>query len=366
MKKNKISPIIIISLLVIIIIASGFALQKYLSRSNNIETQTISIENLNDSILADGTIGSESEATLHFQTGGKLVYLPLKEGDKVYKGQTIAKLDTYALEKQLSQALNNYKATRDNFDQAQENNQNGVAQGQQKYYLDVTNKVQMGSDNKDIVSQDIVNRLLDQQQLNLNNSVATVDLTNYAIELSSLQSPISGTLIHQDTITTGIFISTSNSFVVADTSKLIFKSFVTDNYIQLIKVGDLATIKIKGDDKNYSGTVEKIYPDKIKLNNGQNAYQVDIKSTDFNKNSYNQSGSVVFHLNNTDNISVVPSWLVANKQFVWVKTDSGFIKKTVTVGKNFGNQTQIISGLDPTDQIVTNPEVIIKKNYPIF
>jgi hypothetical protein len=102
------------------------------------------------------------------------------------------------------------------------------------------------------------------------------------------------------------------------------------------------------------------------LNNGQNAYQVDIKSTELPKNSYSQSGSVVFHLNNTNDISVVPSWLISDKQFIWIKDASGFTKKTVVVGKTFGDQTQIVSGLNSDDQIVTNPEVIIKKNYLIF
>jgi RND family efflux transporter MFP subunit len=367
MKKNKKNLIFIVPILIILIAGGFFGFKEFSSRSEKAETQTISIKNLNSSILADGSVVSESEATLHFQTGGKVTYLPLKEGDKVYKGQTIAKLDNFALQKQLSQALNNYQATRDNFDQAQENGQNGVAQGQQKFLLDTQNKVAISSDDKNAVSDDIVKRLLDQQQLSLNNSVANVDLANYAIELSSLQSPISGVLIHEDVTTANTVVSPSNSFVVADLSKLIFKSFVPENYIQLIKVGDQATIKIQGDDHNYQGSVSKIYPDATKLNNGQTAYEVDIKSDDLAKNvKYNQNGSVVFNLNNADNISVVPSWLVINKQFIWVKNDTGFVEKTITVGKSFGDQIQITSGLDQNDQIVSNPEVIGKNKYLLF
>ena len=367
MKKNKKTLLFVIPILIILITGTLFGFRQFVSKSEQPETQTISVKNLNSTILADGNVVSENEATLHFQTGGKVTYLPLKEGDKIYKGQTIAKLDTYVLEKQLSQALNNYQAVRDNFDQSQENGQNGVAQGQQKFALDNTNKVQMSSDDKNTVSDDIVKRLLDQQQLSLNSSVANVDLANYAIELSHLQSPINGTLIHQDITTINSNVSPSNSFVIADLSKLIFKSFVPENYIQLIQTGDQATIKIKGDDHNYQGTVTKIYPEKTKLNNGQSAYQVDIKSDDLAKNAkYNQSGSVVFNLNDADNISVVPSWLVINKQFIWVKNNTGFVKKTITVGKSFGDQTQITSGLDPLDQIITNPEVIGKNKYLLF
>ena len=42
-----------------------------------------------------------NQAVLNFQMGGKLTYLPFKEGDVVSQGQTIASIDSYALQKSL-------------------------------------------------------------------------------------------------------------------------------------------------------------------------------------------------------------------------------------------------------------------------
>ena len=81
-------------------------------------------------ITANGFVTAQNRATLNFQTSGKLSYLPYKEGDTVTAGRTIARLDTYALNRQLSLALNNYRATRNTFDQTQQNSQDNVLKTQ--------------------------------------------------------------------------------------------------------------------------------------------------------------------------------------------------------------------------------------------
>ena len=83
---------------------------------------------------------TQTQAVLNFQTGGKLIYLPFKEGDTISQGQTIAQLDTYALQQQLQIAANNYQATKNGTSQTQESQQAGVLEGQQRTSLDQTNK----------------------------------------------------------------------------------------------------------------------------------------------------------------------------------------------------------------------------------
>src|SRR5689334_19059046 len=112
--------------------------------NESLTTTTIATKTVGATIVGNGTIHSANEATLHFQTSGKLVSLPFKEGDRVVSGQSIAQLDTYALQRQLSQALNAYQTTRDTFDQTQENNSNGVLQNSQKSNLNLYNQSSIG------------------------------------------------------------------------------------------------------------------------------------------------------------------------------------------------------------------------------
>ena len=67
-------------------------------------------------ITADGSVTAATEATLAFQTPGKLTYLPFKAGDKVYLGQTVAAIDPTALRDELSLAANAYQTTKNNVD----------------------------------------------------------------------------------------------------------------------------------------------------------------------------------------------------------------------------------------------------------
>ena len=77
-----------------------------------LKTETVDVNAVSQQILATGNIDAQTQAVLNFQIGGKLIYLPFKEGDTVYQGQTIAQLDSYALQKQLQITANNYQVAK--------------------------------------------------------------------------------------------------------------------------------------------------------------------------------------------------------------------------------------------------------------
>src|SRR5579862_4763149 len=118
MKKNKNFILLLIAIFIITyaILWAGFKIYKEVSPVR-ISTLNQDVKSVGSQIVADGQIRSTSEANLTFQTGGRLNYLPLKEGSSVYQGETIAALDTYDLQRQLEAALNNYQIQRDTFDQ---------------------------------------------------------------------------------------------------------------------------------------------------------------------------------------------------------------------------------------------------------
>ncbi|MDE2026291.1 MAG: biotin/lipoyl-binding protein, partial [Patescibacteria group bacterium] len=112
---------IIFALILLLFIGAGFAYVASLASPQSLQTVPASAKEIAPTIVTDGSITSSNIATLHFPTGGKMVALYAKEGDKVYAGQSIAQLDTYALQQQLTAALNTYRSTRDSFDQTQQN-----------------------------------------------------------------------------------------------------------------------------------------------------------------------------------------------------------------------------------------------------
>lgn len=363
MKKSLNKKFFIINaiLITILILVINLATQK----KPSYQTNSISIKRVGSEILADGKVASENEANLHFQTGGKLTYLAAKEGDIVYLGQTIANLDTYALQRQLTAALNTYRSTRDTFDQSKDNADSGVLAGQQKYNLEVPNKAGIVGEKETNIINDMIKRIVDQNQANLDNSVINVELANYALQLSSLTAPFNGIIVHEDVNVAGQNITPAASFMIIDPNALVFRATVNEQDIDYIKIGSSATVVLNGDNQQYLGTVTKIYPEKITLPTGQNIYKVDVSIPDLNA-QYAKAGSVKIKSNLQNDVLLVPTWLVLNNQNIWIKEDNKIILKNVSVGKRHGEFIEILNGISSNDQIIESPESIIKSKYNLL
>ncbi|HET9946632.1 MAG TPA: efflux RND transporter periplasmic adaptor subunit [Patescibacteria group bacterium] len=366
MKWRKIMnrKIIITTIIGAVLIVSGvsFALKPNQPTPNPL--QTVLVKPVSNTISAQGSIHSVSEATLHFQTGGKVVYLPFKEGDAVTQGQIIAQQDTYALQQQLTQALNTYRSTRDTFDQQQENAQNGNLQGQQKTTLNtyVTSPVT----NTDVINS-IVKRVLDQNQATLDNSVISVQLANNALSLATLTAPFSGVITHEDISVPNVNVTTSTSFSLADPSTPVFKAQVLQSDIDFVSVGATATIKLNGNSKSLKGTVTKIYPDKVTTPSGEAAYTVDISSPDLlTQGKLSQSGIVLITSSAQQATVLVPLWTVVGHQAIWIMKDNQPVLTPVTLGKTHGSLIEVLSGLSQSDSVITNPQTIAKMKYTLL
>lgn len=359
---TQLSQIIVISLLLILGIS-------FVARpKGSIQASDIAVRSVGSQISAEGKIASQNEARINFQTPGKLVYLPFKEGDTVQKGQTIASLDAYTLQRQLTAALNNYRSTRDTFDQTNNNASTGVLQGQQKYNLEVPNRAGIGGQDEVNIINDIVKRLVDQNQATLDNSVIQVELANYALQLSSLQSPINGVIIHEDVTVPNINITPATSFIIADPAAVVFRAQVKEQDIDFTSTGAQATIHINGNDQQtFSGTVVQIHPEKITRPDGQNVYEVDVASQDLkNGFAFGQSGFIQINSNIDKTTRLVPTWTVLDNQYIWVSENGKTILKKITVGKTHNNHIEVLSGLEDNDKVITNPQSNLSKNYSIL
>ena len=288
---------------------------------------------------------ASNQAKLNFQIPGKLTYLPFKEGDKVKAGQTIAKLDTYALQKQLTATLNTYRTTRDSFDQTQANSEDNVL------------KPTLSANNTDAVNAALA-RMLDQTQSGLDNSVINVELANYSLALSTLSSPLSGIITHEDVSVSGLNITPVTSFTVADPTSMVFRANVPASSIFYVKEGSPVTLAIDGMDNKLSGTLTKIYPSKIITSNGTAVYQVDIHSDELlAQGKLDVAGTAIISTLSQD-VALVPSWTVLGGQFVWVMNGSTPELRSITPGKSHDGQTEVVSGLASSDHLIVDPKYV--------
>jgi multidrug efflux pump subunit AcrA (membrane-fusion protein) len=323
-------------------------------------TTTTSVQFVSSVITVDGFVTAQNQATLNFQTGGKLIYLPYKAGDTVPAGHVIAQLDNYALQRQLTLALNNYRTVRDNFDQAQDNAQDNVTKAQIKPGF-----VNANVDNSALVDT-ALQRMLDQSQAGLDNSVINVELANYSLQLSKLVSPIRGILTHEDVTVSGINITPAASFTIADPDSMVFRANVPLENIYYVTEGSQVAISVDGLADKISGTVLRIYPAKVTLPSGEAVYQVDIQSPDLKKLAKLDETGTAIITTHSENVALVPAWTVLSGKFIWIDRDGSPELVEVSVGKIHGNEIEITGGLSAADKIITDPEYISSLRYKIL
>lgn len=347
--------IALVSLLIAVIVVSIAG-----KNSGGLQTKSASVAPILSSIVVAGSVHSQNEATLNFQTGGRLIYLPFKEGDSISMGTTIAQLDTYALQRQLSSALNTYRSTRDTFDQTAQNVQNNNLQGQ---LVPLFTNAKM--DKTDAIN-DGAKRILDQNQANLDNSVINVEIANYAMQLATLTSPISGIITHEDVTVPNINVSTATTFTIADPNTPVFRANIPVNQIAFVNEGSAATIRLDGLRTPIKATVSKVYPQKVTLVSGQEVYQVDVVSENLAAEAkLGETGSVLIQNNTTDLSTLVPAWIVLSHSSVWVLHNGTPLLRKVNVGKTANGFTSV-TGLSQTDKVILDPEGLANTTYHLL
>lgn len=87
------------------------------AKKSDIKTSEVKKGNIKEELVLSGNVTATNYAKMSFETSGKIVYVGVKEGDKVYRGKLISKLDTTVLNSSYQTALSNlriYDATVEN------------------------------------------------------------------------------------------------------------------------------------------------------------------------------------------------------------------------------------------------------------
>ncbi|MBP6989184.1 efflux RND transporter periplasmic adaptor subunit [Candidatus Shapirobacteria bacterium] len=297
------------------------------------ETKSIS-----SNLVLAGSINAAEVANLRFQNSGKLVWVGVKVGDRVKKWQTIASLDKAELKKSLQTQFNNYRT-------------------QLSQFWDIQDKY------KDMVISDTIQRILDRTQYSLDNSVINYEITDMAIKEASLVSPINGVVVAMDQNLPGTNITPATAtFTIVNPSSVYFRSEIDQEEVVKIKVGQKATLKIDAfPDSNFDSEITYIAYTPM---SGQSStvYEIRFRLPVENQDlSYRlgMDGDATITLDQKDNALVLPLEAVINedsKTFVWLKNNGQLEKRYVTTGIENDTEIEILSDLNPNDQVV------IKKN----
>ena len=156
------------------------------------DTFTIKKGEIKKELSLSGKIDAKEKVSLQFQQGGLMSWVGVKEGDFVRKNQAIASLDTRLTSINLKKSLNIYSITRLDFDQ--------LNKDYEKY-----------EENADNNYREKIKRILQKNQLTLENSVLDVESLDLSIKLSSISTPISGIVTKVSNPIAGVNVLPSQS-----------------------------------------------------------------------------------------------------------------------------------------------------------
>lgn len=324
----------VVLLILIILGGGGWYWQSQQHAQVEVTLVSPTIQDFSQTIDVPCVVDAKQKARLRFLSGGKIVYLSAKEGDWVKKHQTIARVDTKTLEKQLQQDLNRYMQQRWNWEQT----------------ID---------DTADRFIDEREQRTVDQEQWDLDNQVLNVEIRDIAVRDSAIYSPIAGILTTSPTAVGGVQLSPSDTFEIVDPATLICRAAIDEVDISPVKVGMPVTVTLDSfPDQPFFSQLTFISPTASRSESGTiflvEAPLANIQ--DLNTYRIGMNGDAVIEILKKNDVMVIPvdtTRSVDGKTVVSVKTGENiFENREIETGIESDDLIEVVSGLTVDDQVV--------------
>lgn len=327
---------------VIILVVGGYFAYRATSNNANAEQKTYAVkrDTLRQTLSVSGEMNVDEKVALKFQSGGRLAWVGVKAGDYVKKGANIASLDQRQLEKTLQKYLNTYSKQRQTFEQTVDNNDQLTLSLSQ----DLRNQAQ---------------RLIDQGQSDLNNSVIDVEIQTLAKENTYLVSPIDGVVTRLDAPKAGMNVSITDQYEIINPDTMYFSIAVDQTDVVKMSIGQRGSIVLDAfPEKKLSGTVSSIgyIPESDETGT---TYEVKMMLDSYTFiPRVGMTGDVEFVMKELPNAVAVPLEYVEeteDKTYVYKKIDNVFKQVEVTTGPEYDGMVEIKQGVYEGDTISEIP-----------
>lgn len=339
------------TIIIVAIIIAGVGLSINRIQAQNGKNQTLKfdqkkdtiynpkIDSIQDVLTLAGSIDTDQIASVRFKNSGKLVWVGVKVGDKVKKGQALASIDKKELEKSLKTQFNNYRTQLSQFDDTNDQYK------PQKEALLVT---------------DTIKRILVRTQNSLDNSVINYELADMAIKDSVLTSPLAGIVSVVDQPFSGTNITpASASFTIINPNSLYLKAEIDQEAITKVKIGQPVILKLDSfPDKTIDSKIKYIAFTPV-TGQSSTVYEIrfEIPITNNNDLSYRigMDGDASIVLNQANDTLTIPTDAVNDdngQRYVYLKTNNTLTRRDIKTGIENDSTTQVTEGLTTNDQVV--------------
>ncbi len=366
--KKIITRVIIFVVLLALIFFAYSYVNSLLDKKEEVKLTTVTLQtgSYSSAVLnANGYVVAQRKAAVASKGTGRLVFLGVVEGDRVKKDQIIARLEDNDIKAQLDQAKANLKLAEADLKDAE------------NFY-----KRQKELIVKGLISQ----QEFETAEARYNRTLATIDLAKaqvtaaeVALENTLIRSPFDGTVLTKNADVGEIvspFGASINSraavVTMADMKSLQVEADVSESNIEKIIMNQECEIVLDAyPEKSYPGYVAKIVPtaDRSKATV---LVKVGFKEYD-NRVLPEMSAKVTFLTLKKDKDKEKPILLVSStsvakrngRDVVFVVKDEKAVEIQVQLGRKFGDDIEIISGIDTGESIIDKVNEKIKDGIEV-
>ena len=362
--------IVAVALIIILAVLADLGWKKLFSDSVEVKVFTVAKVSPSESnavLTASGYVVAQRKASVASKGTGRLVYLGVVEGDAVKKGQVIARLEDNDIKAQLAQAKANLQLNIADLQDAKNN-----FERQKKLY---------SSGGVSQADYDAADSRYKRVLASIDVAKALVDAAEVDLENTLIRAPFDGTVLTKNADVGEIVSplgasSTSRAAVVtmADMSSLQVEADVSESNIQRIKINQDCEISLDAyPDSRYPAYVAKIVPT---ADRSKATVMVKIAFRKYDKKVLPEMSAKVLFLDsavdkNTMNekpLLVVPFTSIVKKNgqsFVFKVVDNKAVEVEVKTGRDSGNYTEILSGVEEGDKVIEKPSESISDGTKI-
>jgi RND family efflux transporter MFP subunit len=287
-------------------------------------------------------------APIYARVSGYLKSWSVDIGAPVKSGQQLADIETPDLDQQLLQAKAELASARSNLTLAAST----AKRWQGLLAADAVSRQEADEKAGDLAAK----------QAAVSAMQANVDRVQSLQRFTRLVAPFDGVVTTRNT-DVGALISVGGApgtelFVVSDISRLRIYVNVPQRQIAAVKVGDKAELSVpERPGKTYTATVQSL-SQAINATSGAMLVQLTVQN---DSRELIPGGYASIHFDaplTSTALSIPPSALIFNKSGTQVATlgkDNHVVVKQITVGRDLGNVLEIASGIDSSDQVISNP-----------
>ncbi len=293
-----------------------------------VETAVVEVGDIARTIVLPGTVEPIRSVGINAQVAGAILDIPVEEGDRVEKGQIVARLDDRELQAQLRSAEAAYEVT-----------EAALARSTQLLERQIITRPEFEADR---TAYEAARSQLDQLRTR--------------VEFTEVRSPISGVISVQEVQAGDVVGPQGRLLEVAEVDTLVVRVSVSELDVVQIQAGDPVEVELDAlPGEVLDASVRRVFPTADPATR-LIPVEVALSSADGTRVRPGFLARVAFQLDPKPNARLVPAGAIVSRgggEGVYVVADSTVVLRSVTPGLTAGGKIEIVDGLEVGERVVT-------------